>query len=474
MTRANLFISNFKKYIKRIIAIVCLIAVLICMMIKYMDLTKTSETSRFYDFYHYVEDNTIDVLCIGSSHIAAGLSPVQMWDDYGISAYNLWGGTQSAWFSYYYLTEALKTQNPKVVILDVYTVISDEEYLNEQIGINLMTLNINYNKYCAIKAAGADNLTDLLLTFPIMHTRYNELDIGSWDNTDTCFLGLMYRTGIEPYENVENVESVVDVTPISDMAEEYIRKSIELCQQNDISIILSNAPWPCVTAENQQKYNYVNAIAEEYGIPFINGCLMTDELQMDYTQDSFGDAGHLNYYGVTKYTTWMENFLSDNYDLEDHRGDSKYSHWEQASVRLQKKKNLEALAACQDDVEFIEELLQNSDTYCVMLYNGDEESLSSEWKTILNEYGIDLEASGAVVYESGEVVYQNTSEEEFEYHEYQNKRIFEVKKEGNQLSLVIDGSTICTSTLYSDPGVSIYYYSTVFGMGTWNLRTIAL
>jgi hypothetical protein len=258
------------------------------------------------------------------------------------------------------------------------------------------------------------------------------------------------------------------------LAEEYIRKSIELCKQNDISIILSNAPWPCVTTADQQKYNYVNTIAEEYGIPFINGCLMTDELQMDYTQDSYGDGGHLNYYGVTKYTSWMEKFLSDNYELEDHRGDRNYSHWKYASARLQEKMDLEALAACQDDVEFIEELLQNSDTYCVMLYNGDAESQSSELKTILNEYGINLETSGAVVYESGEVVYQNTSDEEFEYHEYRNKRIYEIKREGNQLNLVANGSSICTSSLGSDPELCIYYYSTVFGMGTWNLKTIAL
>jgi hypothetical protein len=80
-------------------------------MARYMDLTKTSSTSRLDDFYHNVDKNTIDVLCVGSSHMGSGINPVQMWDDYGISAYSIWGGSQAVWFSYYYLLEALKNRN---------------------------------------------------------------------------------------------------------------------------------------------------------------------------------------------------------------------------------------------------------------------------------------------------------------------------------------------------------------------------
>lgn len=63
------------------------------------------------------KDNTVDVLLLGSSHAGMNLDASVLWSEYGIASYCPWGSIQPFWNSYYSLIEALKTQNPKVVVL---------------------------------------------------------------------------------------------------------------------------------------------------------------------------------------------------------------------------------------------------------------------------------------------------------------------------------------------------------------------
>ena len=69
------------------------------------------------DFYSFPEDS-IDVLMLGSSHLGVNVDTTILCNDYGIGSYKLWGATQPVWNSYYNLAEALKTQHPKVVVLE--------------------------------------------------------------------------------------------------------------------------------------------------------------------------------------------------------------------------------------------------------------------------------------------------------------------------------------------------------------------
>ena len=69
-------------------------------------------------------ENSLDVICIGSSHVFLDISPMAMWKAEGITAYDLTSSIQRMWVSYYYLKEALKYQTPKVVVLDALAAVS--------------------------------------------------------------------------------------------------------------------------------------------------------------------------------------------------------------------------------------------------------------------------------------------------------------------------------------------------------------
>lgn len=374
--QGNSFISNFRINLKRLFLFVVLISSTVLIFYRYIKITQNSRDC-FFDLSRNIDKGTVDVLCVGSSHVYCGINPVQMWDDYGIAAYDLACGSQSVWFSYYYIKEALKTQQPEIVILDVYMVCEEDEYFDTRIQANLLNLPLSNNKWEALKTADADNREELFLQFPILHSRYKNLGKNDFNldcNWNFQFLGYYYTEEMEeivPYEEVMDVKGIEECEPISKKAEEYLRKCIELCQNRDIEIILTNTPWPCITEKEQKKYNYVQTIADEYGVTFLNGCLFNEEIGMDYTVDSMGDGGHLNHSGVTKYTRWLTERIKEKYDLPDRRTDVRWKEWQRQSDKLKAVMRRNRLAQINEIGEYLSCIENEENIYYVVSLNGD-------------------------------------------------------------------------------------------------------
>ena len=68
----------------------------------------------------YVEKrNDIDMVVLGSSNSFCTVNPLILYEEYGIAAYDFGSSSQPMHISVLYLKEALKTQKPKVVALEV-------------------------------------------------------------------------------------------------------------------------------------------------------------------------------------------------------------------------------------------------------------------------------------------------------------------------------------------------------------------
>ena len=76
--------------------------------------------------------------------------------------------------------------------------------------------------------------------------------------------------------------------------------------------------------------------AAEYGVPFIDYNLMYEELGMDFSAD-MADDGHLNAPGAAKFTSYFGNYLSEHYDIPDHRGEEAYETWEKDADYIYKR-----------------------------------------------------------------------------------------------------------------------------------------
>lgn len=317
--------------LKRIVCIFAILFIIFGCFYAYLP-PKIDEVERM----NYTVEGGVDVLCVGSSHMYNGIDPIQLYKDKGIASYILAGGSQAPWQSFYYIKQGCKKHKPDLIIYDTYilgTVQDMEYYQDYQTVSNMLNTPISADKIDTIFNSEANSKVDIILRFPYIYD-----DIEAYPGLSRkkfipggkkLSFGYRYQNGIEIYKDVIDVKSVTGCKPIHKKNEEYLRKIIEWCSDNGIKLLLTNTPWPCISEEDEMFFNYIENIADEYGVPFINGCKIYKEIGIDYTTDSYGDDGHLNYSGVTKYTKYIGEYVNSNYHIIDRHGDSRYSVYEE-------------------------------------------------------------------------------------------------------------------------------------------------
>lgn len=127
--------------------------------------------------------DTVDVLLVGSSHIGTNVDNQQIFDEYGISSYNLWVGMQPIWNTYYCLKEALSAQSPQIVIAEVYLSTTTMDYSPKETAIkNVELLNLGINKVQAAFASYEKwtDAVEALWGLPYYHERYDDLTIADF------------------------------------------------------------------------------------------------------------------------------------------------------------------------------------------------------------------------------------------------------------------------------------------------------
>ncbi|MDO4990625.1 MAG: hypothetical protein Q4E45_09000 [Eubacteriales bacterium] len=278
------------------------------------------------------------VWCLGSRHVGMNLDMEALWTDYGIPGYALWGSIQPFWNSYYFLLEALKTQNPKVVVLDVHAAVHGNEYSDDARQVmNIAGMKLSINKLRAIRvSAPCSRWSNLLLGLPIYHKRYTEITREDfmhfpWSRQQLFRKGTDVHYGTEAY-TFEDPSGITDKCVLPEKQVEYLRLIIEECQRRCQPLVLIKTP----TNNRLAAAPYMNAvqeIADEYGLTFIDYNLMDDETGVT-SQDYFGGT-HINTNGTRKVTRHLGSYLKTHYDLPDRRGEASYESWETFSRTMQ-------------------------------------------------------------------------------------------------------------------------------------------
>ena len=327
-----------KKKFFKITAFLLAVAITFACAVQILDFKYLDSTFKVDSFYE-LEDNTVDVLVIGSSHAYQGINTAVLWEEYGYSAFNFCGAAQQIWNTYYYLEEALKTQTPKVILFDTYYVHASEDFGDTSFAIkNTYGLKWSETKKAAIEASFDKEIAGNQYFFSLLqyHTRYSDL-------SKTDFYP--YQANKDMYENhkgfycyfrSEEVKerdlTAVDYTNImTEKVQYYYEKIFELAKEKNIPVIPIAIPF---NAENYHQgfFRHAEYIAEsKYNSQFFNFLTeYKDTIGLDYTTD-FSDAQHLNYKGNTKLTRFLADYIKSEYDIPDRRNDAKYDSWQKDS-----------------------------------------------------------------------------------------------------------------------------------------------
>lgn len=281
-------------------------------------------------FYELNQD-TVDVLFLGSSHCYCTIRNAQLWDDYGMSAFSLAISGQDLASSYYWLKEALKTQSPKVVCLEMYGVAFHGYNVKGNLYRNVLPYRISADYMHMIRdITGGEEDKELFIKWPILHTRYTELQKEDFPGKTPLYIGYRAEFHTEAVGNGLYAYTGGEVMAIDEAEAAWLQKIIELTKENNIELCFFVSPYAAADVE-QMKYNRVRQIADAEGLPFVNMIEEYEQVGLNPDKD-FIDWAHTNVWGAQKATAYLGEFLAEHYDLPDHRGDSDYAIWDRDSV----------------------------------------------------------------------------------------------------------------------------------------------
>lgn len=412
---------------KNLVKIICFISICMVLFFCFHKVFNFKYGDGIYSLTKFYKepDDSIDVLCFGSSHIFQNVNTGILWEEYGIASFDLCGSIQPLWNSYYYMKEALKTQEPKLMILDVFGAIQAEEYIDHsRIIKNNYGLKFSRDKIeSVIASAPEESRMDYLLEYPTYHSRYTE--IGRADFADHMgrafyknYKGFGINTRTTAYSEPKNFYTD-ETAELTDKAEDYLLRIIQLSKDNNIPLLLIKTP--NILNQDQQKiYNKVAEIADENGIPFVNFNLLYHEMGLDFSTD-YADSNHLNHLGNAKFTRYLAECLKESYDIPDRRGDSGYESYDLMAADCRQIVYNFELTQIEDIGNYIDKTLAE-DYVTVYTISGDYKNISNYdavKSKLASTLGIDLDAvsgDAAWVIQNGDMLFSGTSEEAFEWH----------------------------------------------------------
>lgn len=276
------------------------------------------------DGFYAEKQNTIDVLYLGSSNSFYDINPLIIYDEQELTGYVLGSGEQRLYTSYYYLQEALKSQQPKVVVLDALGLFYDGIGEEEQNRKAYDYMKLSGEKIASIQAATGKEESILSYVFPFAryHARYTSLSSRDflYPLSDKHYPLKGYAFSSRVVEGLPDFDmnSIVhEGISISQENEYYFQKINELCNENGIILLLIKTPnieWGIL------EHSLTEELAQKSNLPFYDYNTFMNEIGIE-EQDCFLDGAHLNYKGAEKLSAHLgaavAGYISDETEKEE-------------------------------------------------------------------------------------------------------------------------------------------------------------
>lgn len=455
-----------KKIIK--LFVFCILSVMFCCIIHNVFMFKSRDGIYNLDAFYKQEENSIDLLIVGSSHTTVDIDSGLLWDESGISSYTLWGSGQPIWNSYFYMKEALKTQTPKLIILEGYTLSIEYDYGDSSSIIkNTYGLKWSNNRIEAIKASvPEEKYIDYLISVGQYHNRYSEISNEDFEKrNDFPYFDEYKGTELSFANDLSNQKPDIDSfvyqqtnAKMTEKTEYYYRKCIELAQENNIPILVTISPFP---VDNKQYSIFLQAkqIAQQYNVEFINGNDFYEEMKLDFSSD-FADKDHLNYKGNSKWTRYLNNFLI-KYKLPNRKSDKKYESWEINANHIRQLKYNQEMHYIGRPIEYINAIKESPNDYTVLIsLDGNYEDIEIS-KHLESSFNIDIQGNGTWILEGDRVLWDSIGDSITYHTTFDNNNIAIINDKNNNTKKIIYNKNNIKKV---ENGINITVYDNVNNM----------
>ncbi|MCR4999915.1 MAG: SGNH/GDSL hydrolase family protein [Lachnospiraceae bacterium] len=248
-------------------------------------------------------EDTIDILVLGDSESYTTVSPMQLWKQYGYTAYAAGQPGAKVSDTEAVLKTALKKQNPKVVLLET---------------------NVLFRYEPTDKKTQSLISDTIYQTFPLLKNH------NAWKSPFTelrvkTYMGFPISAKIRPYSGEPYMVDSKETTRIDEQNQKTLRKIQTMCADKGAKLVLYSAPSP--KNYNSTKHQLLVELAKAEGLEYIDLNTNTETLAIDWSIDTRDKGDHLNFSGAQKTTAYLGTYLKNSCEIPSRRQDECAKHW---------------------------------------------------------------------------------------------------------------------------------------------------
>ncbi|MBQ7148464.1 MAG: SGNH/GDSL hydrolase family protein [Pseudobutyrivibrio sp.] len=280
---------------------------------------------------YYDDPTDHNVVFIGDCELYENISPVYLWENFGINSYVRGSAQQLIWQSYYLAEETIKLEHPDAIVFNVLSMKYNEPQNEAYNRMSIDGMRWSKSKIDDINASMTEDEKFIEYVFPILryHSRWSDLnseDVKYLFHRDkVSFNGYYMRVDVKPAEDVPEGRPLSDYS-FGENAYTYLDKLTKLCKDNDVQLILVKAPtlYPYWYEQWDQQ---ISEYAEKNDLPYINFLELQDEMGIDWTKDTYDGGLHLNLSGAEKMSQYFGTVLTEEYNIPDRRGEAELEEY---------------------------------------------------------------------------------------------------------------------------------------------------
>lgn len=293
------------------------LCILVMVLIGLNSFVFASEVNTSYSNFYNEEENSLDIVYVGSSTVKEGIVPNQVWHDYGVTSYSINSAPTHPEVIKIAIDEIARTQSPKLVYIDL-------------VGItyHLKENATNFVREYVRDMPDGDSKIALRNKYDYLIDDSNEMFKGHNNYRDPNYLSAVFMgeedefKGFSPVyiKTVQDSSYEVDYSKVKELpndGKEYLIEILETCKKYpDINFLFGMMPKFINESDAYEVYmlNSGIGIVESYGYKFVNWCQYTDDIGLDASKD-MRDLNHLNVYGAIKFTKYFMDYIISNYDV---------------------------------------------------------------------------------------------------------------------------------------------------------------
>ncbi|MGN1117961.1 MAG: hypothetical protein ACI4RU_05060 [Acutalibacteraceae bacterium] len=334
--------NKILKAIKNIICSVLFLSILggvLCGFSYLLRYDEEEKSTTLVRGFYALEEDSLDVVFIGGSTFLRSISPPMIYDEYEITSYNFCTVNFMFDSAITMMEEVRKTQNPDLFVIDLRRYYKEiirakstqplpqrkkEAYVSYL--VNNMPLSLNRARLIHEYYGEKLGLNELEWQFDYLRTHNNWKELSFSDIKDFVKNIMNYKElntvkygGVMTSDNLKHLKTVdlsqYDMT-VEPSAEELelLDNVIAYAKKNNLNVLFMTPPY----AAPEEFYAYEKFLSEyieSQGFHFLNGTEYVSEMGIDYYTD-FYDKNHLNALGSVKFTPFLADYITENYEIE--------------------------------------------------------------------------------------------------------------------------------------------------------------